>query len=167
MLHDVLERPGAATPAELRAAYERRLGGVVADRGVEAVAAESGVDESTVAALAAIGDGSHPHPGDDEDAAADARRRAEVTVEEAAAILATESGTDLTADDVVFALRDHLMMGMTTGVLDVDTIASNVALDLSGQEIQQAIEGRAPMTLAQLAAIQRYVAARNDPDQDA
>jgi hypothetical protein len=165
MLHDVLEEPGAATPAELRAAYERRLGGVVADRGVEAVAAESGVDEATVAALAAVADGTAPADGEEADA--DARRRAEVTVEEAAAILATESGGDLTADDVVFALRDHLMMGMTTGVLDVDTIASNVSLDLSGQEVQQAIEGRAPMTLAQLAAIQRYVAARNDPDQDA
>jgi hypothetical protein len=54
-------------------------------------------------------------------------------------------------------------MGMTTGVLDVDTIASNVDLDLSGQEIQQAIEGRIRMTLDELASIHGYVAGRNAP----
>jgi hypothetical protein len=52
-------------------------------------------------------------------------------------------------------------MGMTTGVVDVDTIASNVDLDLSGQEVQQAIEGRIPMTLDELAAIHGYIAGRN------
>jgi hypothetical protein len=53
-------------------------------------------------------------------------------------------------------------MAMTTGVVDVDTLAANVDLDLSGQEVQQALEGRAEMTLEQLAAIHQFLAARND-----
>jgi hypothetical protein len=154
MLHDVAEHPGSLTPAELQAAYERRLGSVIATHGVEAVVAETDLDEATVAALAAAADGDGEHDGSS----------GSVTVEEATAILALEEG--LTAEDVRFALQDHLIMGMTTGVLDVDTVASNVELDLTGQELQQALEGRAPMTLAQLAAIQRYIAARNDPDRE-
>jgi hypothetical protein len=66
------------------------------------------------------------------------------------------------SEAIVLELRDHLLLGMTTGVLDVDTVASNVELGLSGQEIQQALEGRNAMTLEQLAAIHRFIAERND-----
>jgi hypothetical protein len=139
MLHDVVDDPATATPAELRAAYEAALRDVLDDRDVAAVAATTGVDESTLAALVA---GESP----------------DVTVEEAAAVLAVDA--DATADDLVFELRDHLLMGMTTGVLDVDTLASETDLDLTGQEVQQALEGRTPMTLAELAAFQHAIAAR-------
>jgi uncharacterized protein YcbX len=139
MLHDAVEDPAAHSPAELRAAYERRLSSVVDERGVDAVAEASGVDADRLAALA---DGDSP----------------ELTVEEAAAVLAVEPGVD--RDAVVQELRDHLLLGMTTGVLDVDTLAGEIDADLTGQEVQQAIEGRIPMTLAQLAELQRAIAAR-------
>jgi hypothetical protein len=141
MLHDAVEDPASRTPAELRGAYEARLREAVESVGVEAAATSSGVDEATVAALAA---GDSP----------------ELTVEDAAALLA--AGGDVDADVVLAELRDHLLLGMTTGVLDVDTVASNVDLDLSGQEVQQVLEGRVPMTLAELAAIQQFIAERNE-----
>jgi hypothetical protein len=53
-------------------------------------------------------------------------------------------------------------MGMTTGVLDVDTLAAETGLDLSGQAIQQSLEGRRETTLTELAAIHRAIADRND-----
>jgi hypothetical protein len=139
MIHDAVEDPASHSPAELRAAYETRLRTVVETHGVDAVADATGVDADRLADLV---DGGSP----------------ELTVEEAAAVLGVEPDVD--AEVVVYELRDHLLMGMTTGVLDVDTLASEVDADLTGQEVQQAIEGRIPMTLAQLAELQRAIAAR-------
>jgi DNA-binding phage protein len=141
MLYDALEDPGSATPAEVRAAYEAELRTVVDALGVERVAADAGVDEETLVRLL-DGDGVP-----------------ELTLTDAAAVLALRSDSP-DADAIVAEVRDHLLMGMTTGVLDVDAIASNVDLDLSGQEVQQAIEGRVPMTLERLARIQRFVESR-------
>jgi hypothetical protein len=146
MLHDVVADPAARSPAELRAAYETRLREVVTARGVDAVATDARVDADRLAALA---------DGDDADV--------ELTVEEAAAVLALADGVP-DADAVVYELRDHLLMGMTTGVLDVDTLAADIDADMTGQEVQQAIEGRIPMTLTQLAQLQRAIAVRNDRD---
>ncbi|WP_129114864.1 DUF5791 family protein [Halegenticoccus tardaugens] len=142
MLYDAAERPGSLTPAELRAAYEAELRSVVETVGADAVVAETGLDRETVAALA---DG----------------ESVELTLEEAASVLATDESYP---DDrsIVMEVRDHLLMGMTTGVLDVDTIAAEIEPDLTGQEVQQALEGRVPMTLAELAAIHGFVAERND-----
>jgi hypothetical protein len=141
MLYDALEDPASGTPADVRAAYEAELREVVETLGAERVAAEAGVD---AAPMERLRDGD-PVP--------------ELTLSEAADVLAlAPSSPD--ADAVVAEVRDHLLMGMTTGVLDVDTIASNVDLDLTGQEVQQAIEGRVPMTLDQLARIQWFVESR-------
>jgi hypothetical protein len=140
MLYDAVEDPGALTADELRAAYEDELRSVVDDLGVTTVAEESGVDEETLAALLA---------GESVD----------LTLSEAAAVLAVADETR-TADDVALEVRDHLLMGMTTAVLDVDTIASSVDLDFDGKEVQQALEGRMPMRLGELAALHQYIAER-------
>lgn len=141
MLHDAVDEPEAQSPRQLRDAYDAELRAVIDARGIEAVATEADLPTETVATLAG---GESPS----------------ISLTEAAAILAVDyEGRD--AQGIVQEVRDYLLMGMTTGVLDVDTIASNVALDLSGQEIQQAIEGRTRMTLDELAAIQGYVAGRN------
>ncbi|MFB6089444.1 MAG: DUF5791 family protein [Halobellus sp.] len=142
MLYDAVSDPAAHSTSALREAYEDQLRAVVDDVGAEAAAAESGVDPDVVESVVA-GDGH------------------DVRVEDAAALLALDEDRP-DAETIVLELQDHLLMAMTTGVVDVDTVASNVDLDLSGQEVQQAIEGRTPMTLAQLAAIQRYLAERND-----
>lgn len=142
MLYDAVEDPAALTPGELREAYEAELRAAVEAAGVEAAAARADVDEETLRTLL---DGAVP----------------DLTLERAAAILATREDVR-DAGTVVQEVRDHLLMGMATGVVDVDTVASNVNVDLSGQEIQRALEGRRPLTLAQLASIHRFVASRND-----
>ncbi|ELZ37475.1 DUF5791 family protein [Halorubrum tebenquichense] len=75
-----------------------------------------------------------------------------MSVADAAAVLATADG-DRDANAMVAEIRDHLLMGMATAVLDVDAIAAKIDADLTGQEVQQALEGRTAMTLGQLAEI--------------
>jgi hypothetical protein len=142
MLYDVVDAPGALSRDELRSAYEDELREVVRAAGVDAAASESGVPVETVEALVA---GDAPP----------------LTLRDAAAILAVSPDSP-DADAIVAEVRDHLLLGMTTAVVDVDTLAEDVEVDLTGQEIQQAIEGRTPMTLEELAAIQRAIAARTE-----
>lgn len=141
MLYHVVDDAASLTPAELRHAYERRLTETVEEVGSETAAAESGVEADRIEALVA---GESP----------------ELTLEEAAAVLALSPDVR-DAETVVHETRDDLLLGMTTGVMDVDVIASNIDVDLTGQEVQRAIEGRTSMTLAQLAAIHHAIAARN------
>jgi len=137
MLHNAAESLSEYAPSTLQAAYVEQLQATIESVGTEQVAAESGLDAERVDALAA---GDQPT----------------LTVEEAAGILATgDDNPD--AEAIAFEIRDHLLLGMTTAVLDVDTIAANIDADLTGQEVQQAIEGRIEMTLAQLAAIQSVI----------
>jgi hypothetical protein len=75
------------------------------------------------------------------------------------AVLAVDA--DIDAETMALELQDRLLMGMTTGVLDVDTLAAATDLDLSGQEVQQSLEGRRSTTLDELAAIHRVIADRN------
>jgi len=140
MLYDAVDEPGTLSPRQLHDAYEAELRAVIDAHGAETVADETGLSTERLAELA---DGDSPP----------------LTLSEAASILAID--TDLDAETIVQEVRDHLLMGMTTGVLDVDTIASNIDLDLSGQEVQQAIEGRIRLRLVELAAIHNYVAGRN------
>jgi hypothetical protein len=142
MLYDAAEDPGDLSPDALREAYETQLRSATSAVDTETAAAESGVDADRIRALEA-----GAVPG--------------LSVEDAAALLALDDGRP-DAESIVLELRDHLLMAMTTGVVDVDTLAANVDLDLSGQEVQQALEGRTEMTLAQLAAIHQFLAARND-----
>ena len=83
---------------------------------------------------------------------------AAVTVADAAAVLAVTRERD--ADAMVAELRDHLLIGMATAVLDVDTLAAEIEADLTGQEVQQALEGRTAMTLGQLAEIMAVIERR-------
>lgn len=142
MLYDAASEPAAGTVSALRAAYDEQLAAVFELTDVETAAAETGIAPETLAAI-------------------DAGESPNVTVQEAAAILALDPERP-DADAIVYELRDHLLMGMTTGVLDVDTIASRISVDLTGQEVQQALEGRTEMTLDQLAAIQHVIETQND-----
>ncbi len=142
MLYDVVESPGSHTPTELCEAYMSEVREVVESNGVKTVAEQSGIDEEKIDAIAA-------------------GRTPDLTLEEATSILAVADGTP-DAEDIVLEFRDDLLMGMTTGVLDVDTVAANVDLDLSGQEVQQVLEGRNPVTLLQLATLHQYIAERNE-----
>jgi hypothetical protein len=142
MLYDAADEPETLSPDELLATYADELRTVVDALGVDAVVAGTDLDETTVEAIA---------DGD----------VGELSVEEAAAVLAlADSYPDQRG--IVLELRDHILMGMTTAVLDVDTIAANIDVDLTGQEVQQAIEGRSRFSLAEFAAIHALIARRKD-----
>lgn len=141
MLDSAACDPASLTPEQLRQAYQRRLADVIDSLGVGQVAAETDLDRTAVTAIV---DSDSP----------------DLTLEEAAAVLGC-SPEVRDAETVIAEVRDDLLLGMTTGVLDVDTIAGNIDHDLTGQEVQQALEGRAKMTLDQLAAIHKVIADRN------
>lgn len=141
MLAEEIQDPEAVTPREVRAEYEAALLRVVEDHGVEAVAAESGVDEDRLAALA---DGDAPT----------------FTVEEAAGVLAVSDDWPA-AEDILLEVRDNLMLQMSSAVMDVEALASGLDVDLDPKEIQQKIEGRQSMTLAEYARIYRHIASEN------
>ncbi len=145
MFHEVVsdvstdDGGSAVDAAALLSAFEAVLAEAVEEASVERVVETTPLDREHVVSVAA---------GD----------AADLTIEEGAAVLATTREMD--ADAVVFELRDHLLMGMTIAVLDVDTIAGAIDADLTGQEVQQALEGRAAMTLAQLAEVMAVIEGR-------
>lgn len=140
MLYDAVDDAGNRSPSAIHGAYVEELAGVVEDLGVDAVEGGTGLDRGTVERLAG---------GDAVD----------LTLGEAAEVLALADGAP-DADDIAWEVRDHLLMGMTTGILDVDTVASELETDLDGTEVQQMLEGRRPMTLSQLAALHGFIASK-------
>jgi hypothetical protein len=140
MLYEAVENPGELTPHALRAAYFEALAAVVTDLGVDTVVGGTGLDRATVEAIEA-----GQTPG--------------LTVEEAAEVLALADGAPA-PEDIAWEARDHLLMGMTTAVVDVDTVARETDTELDGKEVQQAIEGRLPTTLTEFAHIQAFIDGR-------
>ena len=141
MLADEIADPEDVTPVEVRVEYEEALAAIVEREGVEDAAAASGVDAERLDALLA---GESP----------------ELTVEEAAALLAlSEEWPD--AEGIVLEVRDNLMLQMSSAVMDVDSLAAGLDVDLDPKEIQQKIEGRQPMTLDEYARIHRHIASEN------
>lgn len=138
MLQDLVERPGELSADDLHEAYLAALREAIADVGVEAAAAASGVEQTRLETL---------EDGDPVD----------LTLEEAAGVAATVA--DAPGDVLAAEARDHLLMGMTTAVLDVDTIAANVD-GMAATGIQQRIEGRTGMTLREFATLQSFIDGR-------
>ncbi|AQL42019.1 hypothetical protein BV210_04480 [Halorientalis sp. IM1011] len=137
MLRDEFEAVGDRDSDDLLAAYEAVLTDVIESQGIETVATETGIDEATLSALVA---------GDSPD----------LTLEEAAAVLATDPDRP-DADFLVADARDILMMGMSTAVLDVEAIQSGIDSELEAKEIQQKVEGRHPMTIAEYALLHGFI----------
>lgn len=137
MLHEVADSPGELQPAELHARYLDALAAVVDNHGVEPVAERSGLDPEDLRSVLAGDD-----PG--------------LTLEESASILAVpEDAPD--GETIAAVARDDLLMGMTTAVLDVESVESGVDGELEAREIQSKIEGRFPMTLREFALLSQYV----------
>ncbi|MFC7194294.1 DUF5791 family protein [Halosimplex aquaticum] len=140
MLRGEFESAGELSPEELRSAYGEALAETVEAVGADTVAERSGVDRDVVEAVAA---GEEP----------------ELTLEAAAAILSTDperpDGETLKMDAL-----DMLLMGMTTAVVDVDAVATGLNDEMDPKEIQQKVEGRYPITLAEYAAIHHFLESR-------
>lgn len=128
---------GELTPVELRERYDAQLATVIEEHGVDRVGTELGVERETAAALAA---GESPT----------------LTLEAAAAILAIDD-REPDAASIVAETCDHLIVGMTSAVLDVDAIESDIDRAFDAREIRRMIEGRLRMTVDELALLHSYI----------
>ncbi len=134
------------TAPALLASFEALVSEAAAEAGRDRLVDETGLDQTSVDVV------------DDVGANGESSGIADLSVTDGAAVVALTGDRD--ADAIVAELRDHLLMGMATAVLDVDTIAASIDADLTGQEVQQVLEGRAAMTLGQLAEIMAVIERR-------
>jgi hypothetical protein len=142
MIHDVADDPGSLTPDELRQQYEAELRATIEELGAETVSERSEIDRERIDEIAEDGE------------------PADIELIDAASILAArEEMPD--AESIEAEARDVLLMGMTTAVLDVDTLESEVNGQIEAREIQQKIEGRFSMTLAEYALLQQAIEGRS------
>ncbi len=133
MLHEQrFEVP--ASPADLHVAYESLLANLLEDRDLETVAADTDVDSDVLEILQT---GGSP----------------ELSVTEAAAIQALDDDTP-DPETIETMACEHLLLGMSSAVLDVEALERAVDLSLDAKEIQQKLERRAPMSLAEFAHLE-------------
>ncbi len=126
------------SPAELRAEYEDDLAEIVDRVGLEAAADATDVDRETLEALV---DGESPA----------------LSLEDAAQVQAL-ADDEPDAETIVEMAGEHLLLGMSTAVIDVETVASELELELDPKEIQQKIERRAPMSFEEFVHVQYVIA---------
>lgn len=133
------------SPLALQASYVEDFVDAVETAGIEGAASETSLDEDTLRSI--VGE-----PGAPEGAA-------DLTLEQAAELVALDP--DVPDDETIVELAcEHLLLGMSAAVLDVDTLASHLDLDLDSKEIQQKIERRAPMTFEEFVHLQYVIADR-------
>ena len=137
MFQELVTDPGDLTPSELYDRYVTELRSVIDERGIEAVAEASGVEEGRLRGLAS---GDEP----------------ELTLEESAAVLSLSEGAP-DGETIATLARDELLMGMTNAVLDVEAVESGLGGELEAREIQAKVEGRFPMTLREFALLYQYI----------
>ncbi|RQG88951.1 hypothetical protein EA462_11200 [Natrarchaeobius halalkaliphilus] len=80
----------------------------------------------------------------------------DLSLEEAAEIQSLAEGT-ADPETIVTMACEHLLLGMSTAVLDVDAVESELDLELDAKEIQQKIERRAPMSFDEFVHIQYVI----------
>jgi len=140
MLHEERTDVDGVAPEGVLEGYREELAAIVDREGVDAVAAATDVDRTVLEAFVS---------GEDPT----------IDLADAAAIQALADGTP-DADAVHVEATENLLLGMSMAVLDVDAVAADVDLDASPKEIQQKLERRAPMTLAEFASLEHYIASQ-------
>lgn len=138
MFHEQRTDVDGLSPADLRAEYEADLAAAVESVGIDAAAEETDLDRETLAALV---DGESPP----------------LSLEEAAQAQSLADGV-ADAETVVEMACEHLLLGMTTGVMDVDAVARDLEIGLDPKEVQQKIERRAPMSFDEFVHVQHVIA---------
>ncbi|WP_265110325.1 DUF5791 family protein [Halosolutus halophilus] len=126
------------SPAALRDEYDRDLAAVVEAHGLDRAADATDVDRDRLAALV---EADSP----------------ELTLEEAAQIQSLAEG-EPDPETIETMATEHLLLGMSTAVLDVDAVESDLAIDMDAKEIQQKIERRAPMDFEEFVHVQYVIA---------
>ncbi len=127
-------------PEALRNEYDTDLAAVVETAGIERAERETSVDRDRLEALL---EGASPS----------------LSLAEASELLALE-GDQPDAETIRIEACEHLLLGMSTAVLDVETLAAELELELDPKEIQQKLERRSPTTFDEFVRIQHAVASR-------
>ncbi|SDQ53870.1 DUF5791 family protein [Natronobacterium texcoconense] len=141
MFHE--QRTGVPdSPEDLREEYRAELATIVDDYGLETAVEETTLERSE---LETLSDGDMP----------------DISLEEAAEILSLEEGIR-DPETVVTMACEHLLMGMSTAVLDVDSVEGELEIEMDAKEVQQKIERRATMSFEEYVHLQ-YVIAGNIP----
>ena len=138
MLYEEIDDPESVTPADLREGYVDELAVAVEAVGVDEVVATTNLDRDLIEAVLA---GETP----------------DMNLSDAAAILACQPDAP-DQESILLEVRDHLLMGMSIAVMDVEVLAGELNDVLSAKKLQQKIEGRAPMTLDEYATIHHAIA---------
>lgn len=129
------------SPAALKAEYEESLASTIETVGIDRATAETDVDRDRIAALVA---GASPS----------------LSLTNAAEIAALDPD-EPDAETIEIEASEYLLLGMSTAVLDVETLATELEIDLDPTEIQQKIERRAPMSFAEFVYIQHAIASNS------
>ena len=137
MLRGEFPSAGTATGQALRADYDEVLAATVEQVGLGTVASETGIEEETLRRLL---DGESPA----------------LSVAESAAILAMDPDRP-DAGTLLAEARDLLLIGMSTAVLDVESVAAGIDAEMEPKEIQQKVEGRHPLSLDEYARLHAYI----------
>jgi len=133
---------GSLSEEELHARYGAELRSAVEAVGVDTAAERTGIERATLATLA---DGASVSDLD-------------LDLDDAASVLSLDGEAD--PETLAAEARDRLLLGMTTAVLDVETVESGIDGRMEAKEIQQKIEGRFPMTVEEYAVLHRFIDGR-------
>ena len=140
MLTDAVEDAADIDPETLHERYRSELAALLDDHGISDIAERTGIDADRLRALP------ERDPG--------------LTLEETSSILAA-TGAYPDTETAMGDVRDHLLIRMSSAIVDVDALALALEDDLGPQEYQQKIEGRVEMSLAEYARIYHYVESEN------
>ena len=152
------------TPADLWRSYVEELASTAADHGVERVREDTSLDRETIDALverefSTLAAGESMDLVENESTAGASGDRAPLSLRDACQIAALRAEQP-DAETIMIEACEHLLLGMSTAVLDVETLATEVALDLEPKEIQQKLERRSPMSFEEYVTIQHAIANR-------
>ena len=151
-------------PEDLWRSYVEDLAGTVERHGVELVREETSLDRETIDALvereySTLAAGESMALAENGSAGETSGDRAPLSLQDACEVAALRAEQP-EAETILIEACEHLLLGMSTAVLDVETLASEVALDLEPKEIQQKLERRAPMSFAEYVQLQYAIANR-------
>jgi len=124
----------------LRSEYGNDLRAAIEGVGIDRAVRKTDVDRETLETLT---EGSSPD--------------VDLTLSEAAAIQSLAPGTP-DAEEIVDLACDHLLLGMSNAILDVDGLDRALDIDLGPKTIQRKIERREPMRFDEFVRFQHVIA---------
>ena len=131
-----------SSPDEFRVEYLADLRSAIEGVGIDRAVERTGIDRETLARFLE---------------ASDEHRLSDLTLTDAAAIQSLAPDTP-DRDDIVLLARDHLLLGMSNAIVDVDALDRELDHDFGAGTIQRKLEGDEPMTFEEFVRFQHAIA---------